>query len=149
MSSSYLADPDKCCSEKITAATSLSALKIAPNSSTASCGHSNRSRNQYPLLRHRVQMAHDSKKASQEFVSFKTNNYKLHFYEVPTGLKFILLTRKTKDELTPDLKLLYATVYIPYVSRNIFYKIGTEIRCQLFEQELAKFLLDLTISIQK
>ena len=87
-------------------------------------------------------MAPEDKRLTQEFRSFKTENYKMHFFEVPTGLKFVILTKKTKVELTPYLELLFASVYIPYVSRNIFYKAGTEIKCQLFDQELTKFMLD-------
>ncbi len=87
-------------------------------------------------------MAPEEKRSMQEFKSFKTDYYKLHFFEVPTGLKFVLFTKKTKAELTPYLELLFASVYIPYVSRNVFYKAGTEIKCQLFDQELTKFLLD-------
>jgi len=84
----------------------------------------------------------EDKRAIQEFKSFKTDYYKMHYFEVPTGLKFVILTKKTNVELTPFLELLYASIYIPYVSRNVFYKIGTEIKCLLFDQELTKFMLD-------
>ncbi len=90
-------------------------------------------------------MASEDKRAQQEFRSYTTDYYKLHFFEVPTGVKFVLVTKKTKADLTPYLELLYTTVYIPYVSRNVFYKPGTPIDCQLFKQELIRSLDELQI----
>ena len=88
-------------------------------------------------------MAPEDIRTKQEFVSFSTKIYKLSFFEVPTGIKFVLVTKDKDIEFTNYLRGMYKMVYIPYVSRNIFYKPGTEIKCSLFDKNLKKFFKSL------
>eukprot|EP00124_Ichthyophonus_hoferi_P002713 Ihof_evm7s197 gene=Ihof_evmTU7s197 len=41
------------------------------------------------------------------FRYYKTNAYKLHFYETPTGLKFILITSPELNDLDNVLRQIY------------------------------------------
>ncbi len=44
------------------------------------------------------------------FLSFKTNCYKLNYYETPTGLKFVLNTDNNVGNIRDILHQLYSTV---------------------------------------
>lgn len=44
------------------------------------------------------------------FLGFKTNCYKLNYYETPTGLKFILNTDSNVGNIRDILHQLYSTV---------------------------------------
>ena len=46
------------------------------------------------------------------FLSFKTNCYKLNYYETPTGLKLILNTDQTVGNIRDILHQLYSTVSV-------------------------------------
>ncbi len=51
------------------------------------------------------------------FISFKTNCYKLNYYETPTGVKFILNTDNNVGNIRDILHQLYSTVSL-FLSTN-------------------------------
>ena len=56
------------------------------------------------------------------FRSFTTNAYKFNLFEIQTGLKFILLSSVTAEDLTPYLQRVYQEAYQEYCTRNLLYK---------------------------
>lgn len=57
-------------------------------------------------------------KGSDHFVSFKTNKYKLHYYETPTNLKLVLLTDPSKPSMRDVLHEIYVNLFVEYVIKN-------------------------------
>ncbi|KAL7751014.1 MutS protein msh4 [Sorochytrium milnesiophthora] len=54
------------------------------------------------------------------FHAYSTSVYKLHYYETPTSLKFVLMTSPSMDTYsTRDLlKTIYRDIYVEYVAKN-------------------------------
>ncbi|CAG8535707.1 9739_t:CDS:2 [Funneliformis mosseae] len=52
------------------------------------------------------------------FLAYKTSNYKLHYYETPTGLKFVMNTDPGIDSLRQILRQIYTSFYVEYVVKN-------------------------------
>eukprot|EP01112_Ceratiomyxa_fruticulosa_P012539 TRINITY_DN3473_c0_g2_i1.p1 TRINITY_DN3473_c0_g2~~TRINITY_DN3473_c0_g2_i1.p1 ORF type:complete len:143 (-),score=22.99 TRINITY_DN3473_c0_g2_i1:89-517(-) len=74
------------------------------------------------------------------FHYYKTSTYKLHFYETPTCIKFIVLTDPHTPDLREELKKMYSQIFVEYVIKNPLYKLGTIVKCELFIQSLARFI---------
>ncbi|KAG5368409.1 Trafficking protein particle complex subunit 1 [Yarrowia sp. C11] len=55
---------------------------------------------------------------SDSFVSFKTNKYKLHYFETPTNLKMVLLTDPSRPSLRDSLHDIYVNLFVEYVTKN-------------------------------
>ncbi|EKX39292.1 trafficking protein particle complex subunit 1, partial [Guillardia theta CCMP2712] len=47
-----------------------------------------------------------------------TSTYKLHYYETPTGLRFILITDPPVPSLRECLRQIYSHIYVEYVTKN-------------------------------
>ena len=62
-----------------------------------------------------------------------TPRYKLHLYEIPTGLKFVLLTTPEKQDQVERLKTVYNTLFVPLVSSNPFQEVGQKVETKLFD----------------
>ena len=82
--------------------------------------------------------------SAEEFKCYSTEWYKLHFYELLTGIKFVLISSpKIAGDLTHVLKNIYIYQYIPFLSKNIAYELGTQIKCKHFrdniEEELRQY----------
>eukprot|EP00026_Physarum_polycephalum_P002574 Phypoly_transcript_02581.p4 GENE.Phypoly_transcript_02581~~Phypoly_transcript_02581.p4 ORF type:complete len:144 (+),score=30.30 Phypoly_transcript_02581:2304-2735(+) len=77
------------------------------------------------------------------FHYYKTSTYKLHFYETPTSVKFIILTDPNTPDLREELKRLHSAIYVEYVVKNPLYKLGDVIKCELFISSLQKFIKNL------
>lgn len=52
------------------------------------------------------------------FLSYRTSAYKLHYYETPTGLKFVLMSDPHSDNLRLVLRQIYMSFYVEYVIKN-------------------------------
>ncbi|KAG9302159.1 hypothetical protein G9A89_020593 [Geosiphon pyriformis] len=52
------------------------------------------------------------------FLSYRTSLYKLHYYETPTGLKFVINTDPAVDSLRQTLRQIYTSFYVEYVIKN-------------------------------
>ncbi len=81
-------------------------------------------------------------------VSFQTNEYKIHYFETLTGLRFVLCTDKsitigTKEKSSTDpLQSIYR-LYADILVRNPFYRVGQVIECPVFHQKLDQFIEEL------
>ncbi|KAI8818120.1 Sybindin-like protein [Fimicolochytrium jonesii] len=88
-----------------------------------------------------------AKAGSEGFLSYRTSTYKLHYFETPTGLKFVLNTDPTLDSaaMKETLRTIYAQIYVEYVTRNPLAEAlraqGVEpVQSELFKGHLGRFI---------
>ncbi|XP_014287033.1 trafficking protein particle complex subunit 1 [Halyomorpha halys] len=74
------------------------------------------------------------------FLSFKTNKYALHYFETPTGVKFVLNTDVNAQDVRELLQRLYSQVYVEYVVKNPVCILGEPIKSDLFKIKLDEFI---------
>ena len=48
------------------------------------------------------------------FLSYRTSHYKLHYYETPTSLKFVMVTDILEKNLRMELHQMYVSLYVEY-----------------------------------
>lgn len=74
------------------------------------------------------------------FLFYKTNKYALHFFETPSGLKFVLNVDVLSTGVKELLQQLYAKIYVEYAVRNPLWVQGTPITSDLFKIKLDEFI---------
>ncbi|KAH7037651.1 Longin-like domain-containing protein [Microdochium trichocladiopsis] len=78
------------------------------------------------------------------FISYRTATYKLHYYETPTNLRFVLLTEPGALSMRNVLHQIYINLWVEYVVKNplspVEHKGGAGVRNELFELGLDKFI---------
>ncbi len=84
-----------------------------------------------------------STKPLQTFRNYSTPKYKLHLYELPTGLKLILVTQPSKPDQFDKLQTLFQTLYVPLVSKNVFCQPNHKIYCKTFSEKVTEFLMSI------
>ena len=52
--------------------------------------------------------------ALHSFISYRTSHYKLHYYETPTSLKFVMVTDTKTSNLRIVLHQIYVSLYVEY-----------------------------------
>lgn len=79
------------------------------------------------------------------FVSFRTNQYKLHYYETPTNIKFVMLTDLKSPSMRIALEQIYINLYVEYVVKNplspVEHSGGVGVNNELFEESLEQFVV--------
>lgn len=60
------------------------------------------------------------------FVSYRTGHYKLHYYETPTSLKFVMVTDTKTNNLRIVLHQIYVGLYVEYGEMTLDYQSVTE-----------------------
>ncbi|XP_064639676.1 trafficking protein particle complex subunit 1-like isoform X2 [Lineus longissimus] len=83
------------------------------------------------------------------FLHFRTNKYKLHFYETPSGLKFVMNTDLSVSNIRSVLHQIYSTIYVEYVVKNPMCPLGEPIQSELFKSKLDDFVRGLPIFATK
>jgi hypothetical protein len=48
------------------------------------------------------------------FISFRTGQYKLHYYETPTNIKFVMLTDTQTLNMSNVLHQIYVNLYVEF-----------------------------------
>lgn len=48
------------------------------------------------------------------FISFRTGQYKLHYYETPTNIKFVMLTDTQTLAMRQVLHQIYVNLYVEF-----------------------------------
>jgi len=83
-----------------------------------------------------------SPKAPNEtsFRFFKTNTYKLHYFESLSGLKIIMNTDPGVGDLREVLQFLYANIFVEYVTKNPLASPDEPVECELFVANLNKYI---------
>lgn len=85
-----------------------------------------------------------STKSSKEgLVSYTATNYKLHFFETPTGLKFVMNTDMNVGDIQDVLRRVYAKIFVEYVVRNPLYRPGEPVDSELFSAKLDEYIQNL------
>ncbi|MCJ1373563.1 TRAPP subunit bet5 [Loxospora ochrophaea] len=74
----------------------------------------------------------------------KTGHYKLHYYETPTNLKFVMVTDTKTSNLRIVLHQIYVSLFVEYVVKNPLSPLehpgGIGVNCELFELGLEQFI---------
>lgn len=83
------------------------------------------------------------------FINYKTSQYKLHFYETPSGLKFVLNTDLSVGTINDILQQLYSQVYVEYAVKNPACIQGHPVTSDLFKMKLDEFIRALPIFAPK
>ncbi|XP_014666942.1 PREDICTED: trafficking protein particle complex subunit 1-like [Priapulus caudatus] len=80
------------------------------------------------------------------FLCYSTSKYKLHFYETPSGLKFVMNTDQSiPGNIRDVLHQLYSQIYVEYVVKNPMCALGEPITSELFKSKLDEFVRSLPI----
>ncbi|KAI9818477.1 MAG: TRAPP subunit bet5 [Pycnora praestabilis] len=78
------------------------------------------------------------------FISFRTGQYKLHYYETPTNIKFVMLTDIKTNNLRIVLHQIYVNLYVEFVVKNPLSPVehpgGEGVNNELFELGLESFI---------
>ncbi|EUC42705.1 hypothetical protein COCMIDRAFT_102866 [Bipolaris oryzae ATCC 44560] len=82
--------------------------------------------------------------ADDTFLSYRTGEYKLHYYETPTRMKFVMLTDTKVINLRQYLHQIWANLYVEYVVKNPLAPVehpgGIGVANELFERGLEAFI---------
>jgi hypothetical protein len=80
-----------------------------------------------------------------EFISYRTADYKVHYYETPTSTKFVMLTDTKTNNLRIVLHQIWANLYVEYVVKNPLSPVehpgGLGVNNELFELGLERFIV--------
>ncbi|OTA95137.1 hypothetical protein M434DRAFT_20418 [Hypoxylon sp. CO27-5] len=78
------------------------------------------------------------------FIAYRTAQYKLHYYETPTNLRFAMLTEPGALSMRNVLHQIYINLWVEYVVKNplspVEHKGGEGVRNEMFEMGLDKFI---------
>ncbi|KID91077.1 Sybindin-like protein [Metarhizium guizhouense ARSEF 977] len=78
------------------------------------------------------------------FISYRTGQYKLHYYETPANLRFVLLTDTASPSMRNVLHQIYINLWVEYVVKNplapVEHKGGDGVKNELFELGLDQFI---------
>ncbi|RMJ23477.1 hypothetical protein PHISP_05651 [Aspergillus sp. HF37] len=78
------------------------------------------------------------------FVSYRTSQYKLHYYETPTNIKFVMLTDIKSPSMRIALQQIYINLFVEYVVKNPLspaeHPGGVGVNNELFEESLEQFV---------
>jgi hypothetical protein len=79
------------------------------------------------------------------FLSYRTSQYKLHYYETPTNTKFVMLTDTKSGSMRIALQQIYVNCYVEYVVKNPLSPVehpgGIGVNNELFEASLEQFVV--------
>lgn len=95
------------------------------------------------------------------FVSYRTSQYKLHYYETPTNIKFVMVTDVKSQSMRVALQQIYINLYVEYGMFPVLYECliitdrkvvknplspiehpgGIGVNNELFEQSLEQFVV--------
>jgi len=78
------------------------------------------------------------------FISYRTGQYKLHYYETVSSLKFVMLTDTQSLNMRNVLHQIYVNLYVEFVVKNPLSPVehpgGEGVANELFELALDQFL---------
>jgi len=79
------------------------------------------------------------------FLSYRTGEYKLHYFETPTKLKFVMLTDTRIGNMRTVLYQIWANLYVEYVVKNPISPVehpgGVGVANELFDGGLESFIV--------
>ena len=86
-------------------------------------------------------------KSDDNFISYRTSKYKLHYYETPTLLKFVLITDAKADNKRVVLHQIYVSLYVEFVVKNPLRKIDGPVGVETFHLALDQFVRTLVYDL--
>lgn len=82
------------------------------------------------------------------FISYRTADYKLHFYETPSNLRLVMITDTATMSMRNVLHQIYVNLWVEYVVKNplspVEHKGGDGVKNELFELGLDQFVKSLS-----
>jgi hypothetical protein len=81
-----------------------------------------------------------TRKNEDSLKAYSTNSYKLHYLELLNGLRFLLLTKPMKQDLNNLLKEIYSSLYVTFISKNIFMEKDEPIKNEIFLELVYSYL---------
>ena len=82
--------------------------------------------------------------AKEGLVGYTASNYKLHYFETPTGFKFVMNTDTSVGNIQDVLRNIYAKIFVEYVVRNPVARPGEAVDSELFAAKLDDYVQDLS-----
>lgn len=90
----------------------------------------------------------DCSKCNSSFLSYRTGEYKLHYFETPTNLKFVMLTDTRIGNMRTVLHQIWANLYVEYVVKSPISPVehpgGIGVANELFEGGLEGFMASMS-----
>ena len=77
------------------------------------------------------------------FYACSTSEYRLHYLETASGLRFVLTTDLAATDMREALRHIYAQIYVECLTKNPLYATNEPISCPLFTQTLDRFMSSL------
>ncbi|KAM9414411.1 trafficking protein particle complex subunit 1 [Pholidichthys leucotaenia] len=74
------------------------------------------------------------------FLSFQTSKYRLHYYETPSGLKFVLNTDLSVANARETLNSIYTNLYVELIVKNPMCSPSQTLDSELFISRLDAFI---------
>ncbi|ROW17506.1 hypothetical protein VPNG_00927 [Cytospora leucostoma] len=78
------------------------------------------------------------------FITYRTGQYRLHYYETPANLRFVMLTDTSTMSMRNVLHQIYINLWVEYVVKNplspVEHKGGAGVKNELFEMGLDQFI---------
>ena len=82
---------------------------------------------------------------NKSFLSYRTGEYKLHYFETATNLKFVMLTDTRIASMRTVLYQIWANLYVEYVVKSPISPVehtgGVGVANELFEGALESFIV--------
>lgn len=75
-----------------------------------------------------------------KFYSFRTNTYKMHFLESPSGIKIVLNTSPDVGNLSDALYYIYDDAFVEYVVKNPLCNPGEPFQVEQFTSSVNNYL---------
>uniref|UniRef100_A0A3Q1EYZ2 Trafficking protein particle complex subunit n=1 Tax=Acanthochromis polyacanthus TaxID=80966 RepID=A0A3Q1EYZ2_9TELE len=74
------------------------------------------------------------------FLSFQTSRYRLHYYETPSGLKFVMNTDLSVSNARETLQHIYSNLYVELIVKNPVCSSTPSLDSELFSSRLDAFI---------
>ncbi|KAM9700056.1 trafficking protein particle complex subunit 1 isoform 2-T3 [Menidia menidia] len=74
------------------------------------------------------------------FLSFQTSRYRLHYYETPSGLKFVLNTDLSVSTARDTLQQIYSSLFVELLVKNPLCDSSQTLDSELFSSRLDAFI---------
>lgn len=78
--------------------------------------------------------------SKEPFVSYKTSKTKVHYYETPSGIVFVLTTDPSVGDIRNILQELHKTVWVEYVVKNPLCDWKQPITSHLFREKVSEYI---------
>ena len=79
----------------------------------------------------------------ETFLGYRTNAYRMHYFETASGLKFILTTDAATASMREALQRIYSQCYVEFVAKNPLSRLEDKIDNELFVKSLDRLVRSL------